>query len=480
MKNNKLDCNDFIPKFVYSLCLILITITVIIVIFSSTFLSLHKELDLFSIHEEQVFLQNGYAQYPLNQNITTSRSELLDSELDEDALLEIKLQSSLSLKQPLLPPQSSSFQIANSTTKTYTDIDKTMSEVIPDVNFSEMKGPGSKLKLAMSKIVIDIPMQKGYENGNEIFLVTFDSSDNILSHQLTKHNREFPIHHTKVLKQTPLAALNEAYIFKNGLTGKGHLGFQPTVLTEKPGDTSYSSLKHVNFVEWLNQSKVTELKSEQEILSAQRAGELRVNNTTPDLTINSPAIKWKGDSLKIRSDKIIYDDTPFVGGQVTNVDTTEMVVTMVAMRGFGPDGTTIYWLVTDATPMTDDIIKGGIVYSPANELLSYTPVAVDFYQFINGIKDGGPQGFQPPISPVNLEDPNYSPMWRILFVAWKDPQKAQVLQTMSDLNQIRKEGLIEITPVFNGKHIVNCPFFDQSTVLKFLHMYDQKPMSKTT
>jgi hypothetical protein len=63
------------------------------------------------------------------------------------------------------------------------------------------------------------------------------------------------------------------------------------------------------------------------------------------------------------------------------------------------------------------IFKGGIVYSPADELLAPTAVAVDFYQFINGIKGAGPQGFQPPIAATNLEDSNYSPMWRILFVA---------------------------------------------------------------
>jgi hypothetical protein len=356
------------------------------------------------------------------------------------------------------------------------NVNSTISELLPDINFTEMEGPDSKLRLTMSKLAIDIPMQKAYENGHEIFLVTFDASDNILAQQLTDYNREFPIHYTEVLRQTPEYALNEAYIFKNGVKGKGHLGFQPTIITTKPGDKNYSPLKHINFVEWNNSSAVTttttELKSEEEIVAAQQAGKLKINNTSPDLVINAPAIKWKDDSLKIRADKIITDETPFIGGQVTNIDTDNMIVTMVTMRAFGPDGKTVYWLITDATPMTDDIIKGGIVYSPANELLAFTPVAVDFYQFINGIRDGGPQGFQPPISPVNLEDSNYSPMWRILFVAWKDPQKAYLLQTIYDLNQMMKKGLIEIIPVLKGKHIVNCPFFDQSTVLKFRHIYN--------
>jgi hypothetical protein len=178
-------------------------------------------------------------------------------------------------------------------------------------------------------------------------------------------------------------------------------------------------------------------------------------------------------SLMIRQDKIITDKTPFIGGQVTNIDTQKMIVTMVTMRGYGPNGKTIYWSITDGTPFTADITKGGIVYAPKDEVLSNTTVAIDFYQFINGIRDAGPQGFQPAISPVNLEDENFSPMWRIFFVAWKDPQKSQVIQTISDLNQMIEAGLIQITPAPEGKHIVNCPFFDQSTALKFRHQYTQ-------
>jgi len=153
-----------------------------------------------------------------------------------------------------------------------------------------------------------------------------------------------------------------------------------------------------------------------------------------------------------------------------------MIVTMVAMRAYGSDGKTLYWSVTDATPFTKDITKGGIVYAPKDEVLANTEVAVDFYQFINGIRDAGPQGFQPPLSPVNLDDENYSPMWRILFVAWKDPQQARVVQTMSDLHQMVKAGLIQIIPALGGKHIVNCPFFDQSTVLKFRHQYTEEEL----
>lgn len=335
---------------------------------------------------------------------------------------------------------------------------------LPLVNMTQNKGPISVLKLAKSKVAIDIPLVKGYEKGSLIFFVVFDASNNQIAKMITNYTR-FPVHFTPVLAKTPDTAVTESYIFKNGIKGNGTLGFQPTIVDTKPGDTGYSPLKHLNFVEWKRDKIARELKSVNELMAAQKNGELTINNT--NVVMNSPAIKWQSGSLKIRQDKNITDETSFAGGQVTKIDTAKMVVTMVAMRGWGPDGKTLYWLATDAAPFTDDITKGGIVYAQADEKLASTAVAVDFYQFLNGIKGAGPQGFQSPIALTNLNDPNYSPMWRILFVVWKDPSKARVLETLSDISEMQKAGLVTIIPALNGKHIVNCPFFDQSTVFEY-------------
>jgi hypothetical protein len=37
-------------------------------------------------------------------------------------------------------------------------------------------------------------------------------------------------------------------------------------------------------------------------------------------------------------------------GQVTKIDIENMVATFVAHRGWDPDGSTIYYIVTDAVP----------------------------------------------------------------------------------------------------------------------------------
>lgn len=419
-------------------------------------------------------VQNAFAQPSLSFSPT---SDLQQQQNSSSPSQPNTGNSSISVSPPIPPRSTSNSSLplpppAHSINNT----NITAGEFPPGTNLTKMVGPSSELSLALSKIAIDIPMQKGYENGNEIYFVTFDSSNNNLALQITNSSNDFPVHHTKLLAQTPSEAAEQSYIFTNGITGAGHLGYQPTIVESKPGDNDYSPLKHVNLVEWKTPSSARELKSIEELINAQNAGEIVVNSTSVELVINSPAIKWQDGSLKIREDKVITGKTPFIGGQVTNINTEKMVVTMVAMRGYGPDGKTLYWSVTDGSPFTNDITLGGIVYAPKDDVLADTPVAVDFYQFINGVRDAGPQGFQPPVSPVNLEDENYSPIWRIYFVAWKDPQQSQVIQTMSDLNQMRKAGLIEITPAMEGRHIVNCPFFDQSTVLKFQHQYTEEEL----
>jgi hypothetical protein len=75
-------------------------------------------------------------------------------------------------------------------------------------------------------------------------------------------------------------------------------------------------------------------------------------------------------------------------------------------------------------------------------------------------------GFQAGIGAANPDDANYSPMWRISFAEWNDPSQAKVLENMNDITTMLQEGLITITPAMEGRHIVNCPFFDEETVFE--------------
>ena len=329
-------------------------------------------------------------------------------------------------------------------------------------NQSSAENLGSVLKLSQTNIPIDIPMMKGYQNGQEIFFIATDASDNQTASTITNQTG-FKVNVSPALSETPESVLNQAYGFTNGIPGAGPFGFQLPVVAAKPGDQGFSPLWKLNLVEWNQNATPKELKSAQEIMAAQQNGSLTIKKT--DVVVNHPVVKWNGGSLKIKEDRSVNDDSPYIGGQVLDIDTTNMVVTVVAHRGWGPDGRTVYYIVSDATPkMPADMM--GVAYVPSDEKLASTPVTVDLFQFMNGINGSGPMGFQAGIGAANTDDASYSPLWRISFIEWKDPSEARVLETVNDITAMAQAGMISITPAMNGTHVVNCPFFEPSTIFE--------------
>jgi len=324
-------------------------------------------------------------------------------------------------------------------------------------------GPSSVLRLARTNVPIDIPLLKGYENGNEIYFIATDVSDEKTAAFATNLTG-FKVNYAPALAQTPEAARAQAYAFTNGIVGDGPFGFQLPVVNAKPGDEGYSPLWHVNEVTWNENATARELRSVEEITAAEQNGELSINST--DMVVNHPAIQWQNGSLMIREDaNSITDDTQYTGGQVLNIDTEKMIVTMVAHRGWGPDGRTIYYIVTDATPEMPANMMG-VSHVPANEQLVGTPVGPGLFQFTNGINGSGPMGFQAGIGQTAPGDQNYSPMWFISFIEWNDPAQARVLETVNDVAAMQQAGLITVTPAMGGIHVVNCPFFDAETAFE--------------
>jgi hypothetical protein len=325
--------------------------------------------------------------------------------------------------------------------------------------------PGSVLRLSNANVEIDVPLMKGYENGNEIFFIATDASDNQTAAQITNVTG-FKVNFAPLLARTPEEARGQAYVFENGIEGEGPLGFQLPVINARPGQEGYSPLLQMNLVRWNEGGQPTELRSEQDIIAASNAGQLTITET--GVIVNHPAVQWQGGSLPIREDVLnITDESSYMGGQVTNIDTAvNMTATFVAHRGWGPDGKTVYYIVTDAVPEMPANMMG-VPFVAADDNLVGTPVAVDLFQFTNGINGTGPMGFQAGIGAANPDDPSkYSPMWRIGFIEWKDPLQARVLENQNDINMMLEKGLITLTPAMEGRHIVNCPFFDVETIFE--------------
>jgi hypothetical protein len=322
-----------------------------------------------------------------------------------------------------------------------------------------MEKPDYFLKLSRASVPAKIPLHMGWYNGNPVYYIITDSSEKSHADIITE-KQNWRVELAPPLANTPKEALSKTYFFSNGVSGSGIHGFQGEVFTSTPAQPErYSALTAHVHVTW-NAGTVAEiLDSEQKILAAEKAG--KVTLTELPVVLNMPQVVWPGGQLQVRENKILTDDTEYGGGQVLDINTKDMTVTFVAHRGWGPDGRTIYYIVTDATPEMPAMMMG-VVSSPTSAKLIANSAAVDLFQFMNGVGGAGPMGFQPGIAAAAPGDVNYSPMWRIFMIGWKDPSSASVLETMDDISAHRKAGLInvELARPMDSDHIVNCPFID--------------------
>ena len=324
---------------------------------------------------------------------------------------------------------------------------------------------GSVLKLSNANLRLVIPLVRGLYDGKEVFYITTEASDSGVATGLTNFTN-FPVTFAPALAKTPPTASANIYLFKNGVEGQGILGFQPQVVDSIPGDAKYSPLWRVNIVEWKNSTSATILGSEDEVLSAESEGKVTV--TPSHIIVNCPIVQWSGNKegtipaghMKIRDS--ITESGPYGNAQVLKIDTQKMQVTFVAHRGFAPDGSTIYYIATDAS-QKDPADALGVVLATTTQGTISTSSSADLYQFSNGIKGSGPLGFQSGIGNTKQGDQYYSPMWRIQVISWNNPSSATVLENAQDITS--KGDMTTTTP---AGFIVNCPFFSVDTV--YAHM----------
>ena len=155
--------------------------------------------------------------------------------------------------------------------------------------------PGSVLKLAKANVSIDISLSKGYIDGNIAYFIATDASDKHAVSSIT-NNTGFQVNYAPLLNNTPESIRGQGYVFLNGVQGEAPGGFQLPVANAVPGDKDYSPLWQTNFVKWNDNATARELKSVEEIIAAQKNGELTITET--NIIVNSPAIKWQDGSYK--------------------------------------------------------------------------------------------------------------------------------------------------------------------------------------
>lgn len=315
------------------------------------------------------------------------------------------------------------------------------------------------LLLSRANVAATIPMHEGFYHGNSTFYIITDSSQQQYAEMLTK-KQGWKVEIAPPIEKISENTTQKIFVFKNGVKGDGIYGHQKEIFSSTPfQELEYSALTSVIEVTWKKGQNAIILESSEEVINAEKEGRIEFNKT--GVVINTPQIIWPGGQMLIRDNKEITNDLTFSGGQITEINKDEMTVTFVAHRGWGPDGKTIYYIVTDATPSGPAKMMG-VPFSPRSENLITNSSAVDLFQFQNGIKGSGPLGFQPVISTVIPGQKNYSPIWRIYNIEWNNPENAKILQTIYDINSSKANDLISVSLArpMNSHHIINSPFID--------------------
>ena len=140
---------------------------------------------------------------------------------------------------------------------------------------------------------IEIPLSKGYVDGKIAYFIATDASDEQAVKSIM-NNTGFKINYAPILAQIPESQRGQGYLFLNGIKGEAPNGFQLPVANAVPGDEDYSPIWESNFVRWNDNATAKELKSVEEVLSAQNSGELTVTET--DIIVNSPAVNYTSGS----------------------------------------------------------------------------------------------------------------------------------------------------------------------------------------
>ncbi len=330
-------------------------------------------------------------------------------------------------------------------------------EVIMQKIELEKKEPVSLL--SRTNVPVTIPMYKGIFDGGEVNYIITDSSDEDFAKVLS-NKQEWNVEMAPTLSNIPEDVLQKLFVFKNGIKGNGIYGFQDEVFSSTPSQKlDYSALNSVVEVTWKTGQKEILFESAAEVVAAEESGRIEFDKTK--IVINASQIIWPDGQMIIRSDKKISDIMPYEGGQIIEINEDELTVTFVSHRGWGPDGKTIYYIITDAMPSGPAKSMGVVSSLTSSEIITYTG-ALDFFQFKNGIKGSGPLGFQPGVSNATLNDPNYSPIWRIHLVEWSNPESAKILETKSDIDAFEAENFVSVSVArpTSTDYIINGPLID--------------------
>ena len=119
--------------------------------------------------------------------------------------------------------------------------------ILQQIEF-EQKEPS--FLLSKANVPATLPMHEGIYNSSSVFYIITDSSDQDLATKITERHG-WNVELAPPLAATPETALQQIFVFTNGVSGGGIYGFQDDVFSNTPKqETEYSPLSKVVEVTW--------------------------------------------------------------------------------------------------------------------------------------------------------------------------------------------------------------------------------------
>lgn len=285
---------------------------------------------------------------------------------------------------------------------------------------------------------VTLRLHRGLFDGGEAWFIRTDASDPAFAQ-------------AQGLVFVPIlgAALSAPGSHGNLFTFDRGVASQAPVISTVPGRDDFTPAFRMHRVTFSGSPEL--LNSEAAIRAAEQAGRVRVEQTT--IVVNYPLVRWPGGGLSRDPD---LAEPLGSGPLIEEADTVGGTVTFKLHQCF--PGSRYIVTDTSAVPMAPMM---GVVGSGRTQLLKDARATAPITIFVNGLPGPGVMGFQPAIFNSKAGEPQWSPFWDHFAVQWRDPSRATVVRSQSELDQMVTAGVLER---FNGVpdthpngFVVNCP-----------------------
>jgi len=133
------------------------------------------------------------------------------------------------------------------------------------------------------------PLVLGIYAGEDVFFIHTEVSDPDVATLLTEMMGPQVVV-VPELADAPSTLLDDLFVFTNGVTGTGPLGFQPDIFASVPGETEYRPLRTIQFVTWQEGATPRRLNAVDAVRTAAEAGEVVVESS--GIVVNAPVLVW--------------------------------------------------------------------------------------------------------------------------------------------------------------------------------------------